>query len=132
MDADQKRTTDSEKSCSITIPLEEQRVLNETNNGATICVKKNSILQMELPDFSRTGGEWRITKTGGIQLSDEGTVWYDENNVPTTIPGLGRGIHTWKIRIAEAGTQKIHAELQYPARGGSAPERVFDVTCIAP
>lgn len=129
-DANQDKTTDSSKKCSLIIPSGDTFALNETLNGETVCTSQSGALLLELPDSSRTGREWVVTSTPGLLLADEGTIWYDENGVPTTVPGLGRGVRTWKIQILETGTQKIHAELQFPAGGKQSSDMVVDITIV--
>ncbi len=105
-------------------------IINETQNNATICASLNSSLLIQLRDASRTGREWIITSTPGLQISDEGAVWYDEKGVPTNIPGLGKGIHSYIVSMKGNGVQKIKATLQFPGRESSGSEQKFDLTIV--
>ena len=122
-------TTDSTPvQCSASPVSVEDMIINETQNNAKICTRLNSSLTLRLTDWSRTGREWNVTSTPGLGISDEGSVWYDENGAPTNIPGLGRGIHTWTVRMNSSGVQKIQAALQFPGRDISGPGERFDLT----
>jgi predicted secreted protein len=105
-------------------------IINETLNNATICGRLNSSLTIGLIDWSRLGGEWSVTTSPGVQVTDEGTIWYDENGTATTIPGLGRGIYTWNVTMHEAGLQTINATLQFPGIDRIGPKPPFNLTIV--
>lgn len=104
--------------------------LNESRNNTEISASKSSRLQVRLTDWSRTGGEWSLAASDGLLLSDEGTVWYDEKGIPTNIPGLGKGIHTWNVIMNGTGTQTIDATLTYSGRESTGPSQTYHYTII--
>jgi predicted secreted protein len=116
--------------CSESLITGQNMAINETQNNTTICATVNSSVTMRLTDWSRTGGKWIVSATPDLRISDKGIIWYDEKGMPTNIPGLGKGIHTWEVTMNSTGVQKIHAVVTFPGRGSSGPEQTFDVTII--
>lgn len=104
--------------CSELLGSGQNMIINETQNNARICVKQNSSLTIELIDASRLGGEWSVTTSPGLQVSDEGVTWY-ENGIPTIVPGAGRGIHRWNVIMVNTGVQTVNGVLQF--QGGNGP-----------
>ena len=115
--------------CSESLGSAQNMIINETQNNARICVKQNSSLTIELIDASRLGGEWSVTTSPGLQVSDEGVTWY-ENGIPTVVPGAGRGIHKWNVSMNGSGLQKIKAVQKFPGRETSGPGQIFDLTIV--
>jgi len=77
-----------------------------------------------------SGVRWSLTASDGLLLSDEGTVWYDEKGIPTNIPGLGKGFHTWNVVMNGSGTQTIDATLTYLGRGSTDQAQKYQYTTI--
>jgi predicted secreted protein len=115
--------------CSESQVLGQDMIVNETQNNAIICASPNSSLTIELIDASRLGGEWSVTTSPGLQVSDEGITWY-ENGIPTVVPGAGRGIHKWNVRMNGSGLQKIKAVQKFPGREPSGSGQMFDLTIV--
>ena len=116
--------------CAETIGPGQQKILNESQNNTVLCASKSSSLIIQLTDWSRTGGEWSLTASNGLLVSDEGIVWYDEKGIPTNIPGLGKGIHTWNVTINGSGTQTVDAILTYAGRESTATVQKYQYTII--
>ena len=114
--------------CSESLGSGQNLTINETQNNAVICAKLNSSLIIELTDMSRTGGEWAVIASPGLQISDEGTTWY-ENGTPTIIPGAGIGIRRWNVTIDDSGLQTVHADPQFAGRS-SSPVPAFNLTIV--
>jgi outer membrane lipoprotein-sorting protein/predicted secreted protein len=108
----------------------QQQILNESLNNSVIWTSRNSRLLVRLTDWSKTGGKWSLTASDGLLLSDEGTVWYDEKGIPTNIPGLGKGFHTWNVVMNGSGTQTIDATLTYLGRGSTDQAQKYQYTII--
>ena len=115
--------------CSESLISGQNMTINETQNNATICAKLNSSLIIELTDWERTGWEWSVTSSPGLQITDEGTTWY-ENGTPTTISGLGRGIHEWNVTMNDTGVQTIKAILRFPGTDRRRDESTFNLTIV--
>lgn len=106
--------------CSESLGSAQNMIINETQNNARICFKQNSSLTIELIDASRLGGEWSVTTSPGLQVSDEGVTWY-ENGIPTVVPGAGRGIHKWNVTMVNTGIQTVNGVLQFQGGNGPGP-----------
>jgi len=128
--SEKNQTPEAPAQCSESLITGQNMAINETQNNTTICATMNSSVTMHLTDWSRTGGEWIVSATPGLRISDKGTIWNDEKGMPTNIPGLGKGIHTWEVTMNGMGVQKIHAVVAFPGRGSSGPGQTFDVTII--
>jgi predicted secreted protein len=109
--------------CQIAVAPDEMVIINETYNNSTICTFADGAFTLQLNENSRTGYQWQLTASDGLQVIDEGVSWYDEKGLPTRMPGI-KGIHEWKIFVNESGVQKIFAILQRPERVTSN-EQVF-------
>jgi predicted secreted protein len=108
--------------CTVYQESAQNVIINETWNNATICAGLNSSLTIGLKENSRTGNQWYMSATPGLQVSDTGVIWYDEKGIPDPMkPGIN-GIHEWTITPEEPGLQKVKAILQRPERSfGSEP-----------
>jgi predicted secreted protein len=98
-------------------------IINETYNNSTVCTSADSPFSLRLNENGRTGFQWKITASSGLQVVDEGVSWYDENGTPTRMPGIW-GIHQWTIFPKTPGIQRIRAVLQRP-EGSTGQEQVF-------
>lgn len=127
---EKNQTIGAPAQCSESLVTGQNMVINETQNNATICATLNSSVTIRLTDWSRTGGEWIVSPTPGLRISDKGTIWYDEKGMPTNIPGLGKGIHSWEVTMSSTGVQKIHAVLRFLGRENSDSEQSFTLTII--
>jgi predicted secreted protein len=114
--------------CQKTMDLKGNVTINETHNNATICTNAEGAFTLQLNENSRTGYQWQLTASNGLQVIDEGVSWYDETGLPTRMPGI-KGIHEWKIFVKESGVQKIKAILQRPERV-TGNEQVFWLNVI--
>ena len=109
--------------CRKTIGSGDRMIVNETDNTSTICTSPDGPFSLQLNENSRTGFQWKISASSGLQVVDEGVSWYDENGAPTRMPGI-RGIHQWTIFPKTPGIQRIRAVLQRP-EGSTGHEQVF-------
>ena len=108
---------------------EQDSIINETWNNAIICVNPNTSLVLQLKDSSRTGRQWQITASPGLQFEDRGVTWYDEPGVPP-VSLIEFGIHEWKVSIKDTGVQTIKATLQFPGRDVTGKGDVFNLTLV--
>jgi len=104
-------------------------IINETQNNATICASLNSTVIVQLKDSSRTGREWFVTASPGLQIEDNGVTWYDEPGVPP-VSLIEFGIHQWNVTMKDKGVQKIQAVLKFPGREVSGSGQTFDLTIV--
>ncbi len=95
-------------------------IINETQNNATICAGLNSSLIIHLMDSSRTGREWSVTGSPGLQIVDNGVTWYDEPGVPPESL-IEFGIHQWNVTMVNTGIQTVNGVLQFPVGNGPGP-----------
>lgn len=114
--------------CQNTVDLGGNVTINETYNNSTICTNTDGTFTLQLNENSRTGYQWQLTASDGLQVIDEGVSWYDEKGLPTRMPGI-KGIHEWKIFVKESGVQKIFAILQRPEQV-TGNEQVFCLNVI--
>lgn len=100
--------------CLGTSVFGENMTVDEMQNNTTICAKLNSSLTIRLNENSRTGNQWHMTASPGLQISDGGVIWYDEKGIPTTaFPGI-KGVHEWNVTMINTGVQTVKAILQRP------------------
>jgi len=104
-------------------------IINETQNNATICANLNSSLLIQLKDASRTGREWSVTASPGLQITDNGVTWHDEPGLPP-VSLIEFGIHQWNVTMRGYGNQAINASLQFPGRESSGSRQRFDLTIV--
>ena len=116
--------------CTESLLPGQNMTVNETQNGAVICVQPNSTLTLELSDASRVGAEWSVTASGGLSVSDERTTWIMDNGTATTVPGLGQGTDIWTVTATNSGVQSLQANLQNPVTGRTSPIQTFNLTVV--
>jgi predicted secreted protein len=115
--------------CSESVMSGQIMTVNETENNATICARLNSSIMIKLSDASRTGYEWSITTSPGLQISDEGVTWYDEIGIPPTSL-IEYGVHEWNVTMNSTGIQTIKAILRFPGREITGDEKKFNLTIV--
>lgn len=118
--------------CSETQISGQTMIINETQNNSVLCIAINSSFIVALHDWSRTERVWRLTGSPGLSIVDTGTTWYDETGHPTTIPGLGTGIHIWNVTRTAAGTQTVQAILRGSSGEITGTEERFLLTITGP
>jgi predicted secreted protein len=115
--------------CSESLISGQNMTINETQNNATICAKLNSSLTIRLIDHSRTGWEWFVTASPGLEISDEGVTWYDQVGIPPTSL-IEYGIHEWNVTMNDTGVQTIKAILRFPGIDRQRDESTFNLTIV--
>jgi len=121
--------------CSESLVPGQNMTINETQNNATICAKLNSSMMIELPDPTRMGGEWTMTASPGLQLTDEGLIvqFFDVNGTSVQGPSNGPGIvtytHAWNVTMTGTGVQTLKGDTQFPGRS-SSPVPAFNLTIV--
>jgi predicted secreted protein len=106
----------------------ENVTLNEMQNNSTICAMSNSSFKLHLKENSRTGYQWKIGSSPGLEVVDEGVTWFNGNGTPTTIPGI-QGVHSWSIAANGTGIQTIKGVLRRP-ESSSGFEQLFNLIII--
>lgn len=115
--------------CQETSIIGDGMTVDEMQNNSTICVQLNSTFNIRLKENSRTGNQWHMTASHGLQVSDIGVIWYDEKDIPTTVmPGI-KGVHEWRITTKESGFQTVKAILRRPEII-TGYEPVFNLTIV--
>ena len=109
--------------CPATLVPGQNMTINETQDNAEICAKPGSSLTLELVDASRTGHQWIMNASPGLQITDEGVTFYRYymNGTPLTEeeaetyngPVMERGIDRWNVTMTHTGVQTINANLQF-------------------
>ena len=114
--------------CQIAASSEKIVTINETHSNSKVCAKPGSTITIQLKENSRTGYQWQMTASPGLEIVDEGVRWFDENDLPTTIVGI-KAVHEWKISTKEPGIQTIKAILRRPERV-TGSESVFNLNVV--
>jgi predicted secreted protein len=109
--------------CQKTLESGGDVTVDEMQNASTICTNADTIITLRLKENSRTGLQWQLTASQGLEVIDNGAIWYDENNLPTRMPGI-KGVHEWNIRAKKTGIQTIKAILRR-SEGVPGSEPVF-------
>jgi predicted secreted protein len=86
------------------------------------------IFTLQLGENSRTGYQWQLTSSPGLDVVDGDVRWYNEKGLPTRMPGI-KGVHEWNITAKKSGPQTIRAVLQRPERV-AGDELVFHLNVI--
>jgi len=126
--------------CSATLVPGQNVTINETQDGTTICAKPGSSLTLELVDASRTGHQWIMNASPGLQITDEGVTLYHYymNGTPLTEeaaetyngPGMERGIDRWNVSMTNTGVQTINANLQFYITNEPRTEKTLNWTIV--
>jgi predicted secreted protein len=124
-----KDTDTMSTQCSDFRGSEQGMIINETGNNAIICVNPESSLILQLNDSSRTGREWHVVASPGLQIEDKGVTLHDLPGIPP-VSIIEYGIHEWNVTLKSTGIQTIKAVLQFPGRENSGTEQTFKVTII--
>jgi predicted secreted protein len=122
--------------CSETLVPGHPVTISDTQDNATICAKLNSSMRIELPDPTGMGGEWSMTASPGLQVTDEGLIvrHFNVNGTSLQVPPGGEGLvtytHAWNVTMTGTGVQTIKGYTRFPAAGRPDPEEKFNLTMI--
>ncbi|MDD1645617.1 MAG: protease inhibitor I42 family protein, partial [Methanomicrobiales archaeon] len=85
-------------------------VYDESSNGQTISVAKDSLVTIRLKENPTTGYSWQVQVTEGLSIvHDE----YIPDKVPAGMVGSG-GTHSWTVQPQDAGTFTFSAIYMQP------------------
>jgi len=102
-------------------------VYDESSNGQTISVAKDSMVTIRLQENPTTGYSWQVNVTEGLSIvHDE----YLPDKVPAGMVGSG-GTHTWTVQPQDAGTFTFSAIYMQPWMNVTGSEATYTLTIAA-
>jgi inhibitor of cysteine peptidase len=102
-------------------------VYDESSNGQTISVAKDSMVTIRLKENPTTGYSWQVNVTEGLSIiHDE----YKIDKVPAGMVGSG-GTHTWTVQPQDAGTFTFSAIYMQPWMNVTGSEATYTLTIVA-
>jgi predicted secreted protein len=122
--------------CTETLVPGQNMTISDAQDNATICAKLNSSMRIELPDPTKTGGEWSMTASSGLQVTDEGLIvrYFNVSGTSLQVPPGGEGLvtytHAWNVTMTGTGVQTIKGYTRFPAAGRPDPEEKFNLTVV--
>jgi predicted secreted protein len=101
---------------------------DESNNGQTVSVAKDSTVTIRLKENPTTGYSWQVNVTEGLSIvHDE----YIPDKVPAGMVGSG-GTHTWTVQPQDAGTFTFSATYMQPWMNVTGSEETYTLTMVVP
>jgi len=101
-------------------------VYDESSNGQTISVAKDSLVTIRLKENPTTGYSWQVQVTEGLSIvHDE----YIPDKVPGGMVGSG-GTHTWTVQPQDAGTFTFSAIYMQPWMNVTGTEQTYTLTLV--
>jgi predicted secreted protein len=105
-------TPQQPETCTINETMGKMIIIDKTMDNAVICTKVNDSVVLQLGLWDRVGGQWYISNSSGLHISDGVVTMFDQYD-----PGFGT--IEWNITTISPGTQTLNAKCKIVFGDGS-------------